>query len=191
MILKSLVNTLCCLVFALPVIAGEIISSSVEHEDERYIVEVDMRIDADPGKVYELITSYENLQQLNDNIEKSELLYSLDDNNHRVRVISDACVMFFCKTITQVQDIQEVSNEVIVATVIPEKSSFDYAHARWHIRKEGEATRITFNSDLKPSFWVPPVIGPPMIKSKLEDEVLGTIETLEELANNNDTETIQ
>lgn len=170
---------------------GEVISAYVEHNDERYVIEVDMRINAQPDKAYALITSYNNLQQLNDSIEKSELIYSLDDKNHRVLVISDACVLFFCKTITQVQDIQEISNEVIVATVIPEKSSFDYAHARWHIRKDGNGTRITFSSDLKPSFWVPPVIGPALIKSKLEDEVLGTIETLEKLARNNESKTIQ
>jgi hypothetical protein len=185
------VYTLPGILFSANVCASEVISSHVEHEDNRYVVEVDMRIKAQPDKVYALITAYDKLKQLNSDIEKSELISSVDEKNHRVLIVSDICILFFCKTITQLQDIVEVNKEVIIATVIPEKSSFDYAHARWYIRKEGVGTRITFNSDLKPSFWVPPVFGPSLIKGKLENEVLDTIDTLEKLANNHDPETIQ
>lgn len=166
-----------------PLYAGELISALVEHDDDRYVLEFDMRINANPESVYTLITDFDHLNQLNDSIQHSKLVHSVDENNHRVSVTSKACVLFFCKIIRQVQDIEEINREVVVATVIAEQSDFDYAHARWHIRAEDKGTRITFNADLKPSFWVPPLIGPAIIKRKLEDEVLTTIETLEKLAN--------
>ena len=189
--MKNFVSLFLCAAFAAPVSAGELIHSSIEHKDERYILEFDMRINADAGRVYKLVTDYNNLGRVNNNIEESELLSSSDPQHHRVRVVSDACVLFFCKTIRQVQDIEEINGKTVIATIIPEQSDFDYAHARWHIQDEGKSTRVTFNVDLKPSFWVPPLIGPAVIKSKLEDEVLGTIENLEKLANQHDIDTVQ
>ena len=189
--MKNIVTTLCCLLLASTAAAGELVSSSVEHDDNRYVLEFDMRINANPLRVYELITDYNHLGRVNDSIEESELLVSLDDHNHRVRLVSDACVLFFCKTIRQVQMIEEINNQIVIATVIPEKSDFDYAHARWHVRPENGGTRIMFNADLKPSFWVPPLIGPSIVKSKLENEVIGTIENLETLANQDDSKAVQ
>ena len=189
--MKNIVTIFMCMMFASAVSAGELIHSSVEHDSNRYILEFEMRISANPQRVYELITDYNKLDQVSDSIEKSELLSSKDEQHHRVRVVSDACVLFFCKTIKQVQDIEEINKQTVISTIIPEQSDFDYAHARWHIQKEGAGTRVSFNVDLKPSFWVPPLIGPPIIKSKLEDEVRSTIENLERLANKHDTDTVQ
>jgi len=103
--------------------AGEVISSYVDHNDDRYVVEVDMLINAQVDTVYALITAYNKLGQLNSSIEKSELIHSLDSKNHRVLVVSDVCVLFFCKTITQLQDIQEISKELIKFTKIRLNSS--------------------------------------------------------------------
>ncbi|MGD8514886.1 MAG: SRPBCC family protein [Granulosicoccaceae bacterium] len=181
----------CLCLLAQPVVASEIVTASVKHADKRYFVELDMLIDADPDRVHKLLTDFNNLGRLNDSIKSSEIVYSLDERTHRVRVVTKACVMFFCKTIRQVQDVEQLANNIIVATVVPEQSDFDYAHARWSIRPENGKTRVTFSSDLKPSFWVPPLIGPPLIKNKLHDEAIGTVETLERLARQHDTKTVQ
>lgn len=173
---------LCLSLFPLSSYAGEVITASVEYVDKRYIMEVEALISADVHKVKSLLTDYDNLTNLNDAIRESYTVYSLDDISHRVFVRTEACVSFFCKNITQVQDVEELPGNVIIATVVPKKSDFDYAHARWKISPEGERTRVRFNTDLKPSFWVPPLIGPLLIEKKLRDEVLSTIEGLEKLA---------
>ncbi|MGD9000625.1 MAG: SRPBCC family protein, partial [Granulosicoccaceae bacterium] len=170
--------------------AGELLNAVVEHKDKRYFIKLDMLIDADPGRVHKLLTDYNKLGRLNDSIKTSEIVYSLNERTHRVRVVTKACVLFFCKTIRQMQDVEQLDNNIIVATVIPEQSDFDYAHARWSIRREKDRTRVTFNADLKPSFWVPPLIGPPVIKKKLYNETLDTIETVERLAKQHDTKTV-
>ncbi|WP_126452334.1 hypothetical protein [Sulfuriflexus mobilis] len=165
-----------------PLQAGEIITAKVEHQEKRYFMEIEALIDADSIIVKRLLTDYNHLQRLNDIIKQSYIIYSLDDVSHRVYVKTKACITFFCKSIVQVQDIEELPGDVIVATTVPEKSDFDYAHARWKIRAEGDRTRIYFNTDLKPSFWIPPLIGPPLIEGKLRKEALRTIEGLERLA---------
>jgi hypothetical protein len=186
-----IVLALCLYLLAQHVLAGEVINARVEHKDKRYFVELDMRIKADPKRVHQLLTDYKHLGRLNDSIKSSEIVYSLNERNHRVKVVTKACVMFFCKTIRQVQDVEQIGSNIVIATVIPELSDFDYAHARWSIEPQQGMTRVTFSSDLKPSFWVPPVIGPPLIKNKLHDEAISTVETLERLAKQYDTAAIQ
>lgn len=166
----------------LPVQAGEVITAKVDHQDKRYFMEIEALINADSIIVKRLLTDYNHLKRLNDIIKQSYIVYSLDDVSHRVYLNAESCITFFCKSITQVQDIEELPGNVLVATVVPAKSDFDYAHARWKIRAEGARTRIFFNTDLRPSFWVPPLIGPPLIESKLREEALRTIDGLERLA---------
>ena len=162
--------------------AGDIIEAKVSNEDKRYFVELEVIINADSDRVYKLLTDYENLTKISDSIKESRLVYSLSDNDHRVQVKTKACVTFFCKTINQIQDVEELPGMVIVTTSIPTKSDVDYAHARWKVTAENGLTRINFNSDLKPSFWIPPVIGPPLIERALRNEALAIITGLEKLA---------
>jgi len=161
--------------------AGDVIEAKVEHKDKQYFVTLEVVINADSQQVFRLLTDYENLTSLSDSIKESRLIYSLSDNDHRVQVKTKACVTFFCKTINQVQDVEELPGMVIVTTSIPAKSDVDYAHARWKVTAENGLTRINFNSDLKPSFWIPPVIGPPLIERTLRNEALAVIKGLESL----------
>jgi len=162
--------------------AGDILEAKVTSKDKRYFVSLSVVINADATRVYKLITDYNNLNLISESITESNLIYSLSDNDHRVKVTTNACVTFFCKTIVQVQDVEQLSGMVIVTTSVPDKSDVDYAHARWKITSENGLTHITFNSDLKPSFWIPPLIGPPLIETALKNEALAIIDGLETLA---------
>ncbi|MCK4743394.1 MAG: SRPBCC family protein [Sulfuriflexus sp.] len=162
--------------------AGDIIEAKVEHKDKQYFVTLEAVINADTQRVYKILTDYENLTRLSDSIKESRLIYSLSDTDHRVHVTTKACVTFFCKSIRQVQNVEELPNMVIITTSLPSKSDVDYAHARWKLESEDGLTRIYFNSDLKPSFWIPPLIGPLLIERTLRNEALAVIDGLEKLA---------
>jgi len=162
--------------------AGDVIEATVTNEDKRYFVNLEVVINADAKRVFKILTDYNNLTRISDSITESNLIYSLSDNDHRVKVTTKACVTFFCKTIVQVQDVEQLPGMVIISTTIPDKSDVDYAHARWKITSEDGLTHVSFNADLKPSFWVPPLIGPPLIERALRNEALAVIEGLEVLA---------
>jgi len=167
---------------ALPLHAGELLTADVEYSDGRYIVEIDMLVDAPVDSVYRIITDYNNLTRIHENIKESELIFSLDDRNHRVRIVSEACITFFCISMTQVQDVEEKPGHIISSSVIADKSDFTYAHAFWRISAKDNYTRVQFNTDLQPKFWVPPLIGPFLIKKKIYNASIETILNLEELA---------
>jgi hypothetical protein len=161
---------------------GEIITAEVSHHDKRYFVELEVLINAPADAVYRLLTDYNHLTRLHEMFRESQLVFSLDKHNHRVRVVSKACITYFCKEVVQVQDVEEKNNNVIIAKVLPDKSDFVYAHAFWKVIEDGYRTRLIFNTDLKPKFWVPPLIGPLLIKKKLRDSSIETVQNLEILA---------
>ena len=64
------------------------------------------------------------------------------------------------------------------------QSDFIYAESHWHIYSHNKGTRVTFNSEMKPGFWLPPLIGPWYFKNSLLQETKDMIQRLEKLATN-------
>jgi len=162
--------------------AGEIVFSEIEFRDGRYFIEVEAVVTGNADIVYDLLTDFDNLTLLNPDIKESRLVYSLDDQTHRTHIIAESCITFYCQKITLEQDVEEIANGIIVTTVDAEKSDFVYGHARWKVIDEFRQTRIKYSNDLKPKFFIPPLIGPLLVKQKLEEEILTTIQGLETLA---------
>lgn len=162
--------------------AGEVLDSNVGTHEDHFLLRIDMLIDADTERVYQLLTDYAHLDQLSHSIKRSEVLKS-QPPNYRIRVTTDGCILFFCRELVQVQDVTELNDGYILVTVVPEMSDFSYSRNMWRIRKQNDDTRVTYSSDLVPSFWIPPLIGTSLFKHKLLEETRLLIENLERLAN--------
>ncbi|UCE89182.1 MAG: SRPBCC family protein [Pseudomonadota bacterium] len=162
---------------------GEVVKSSVKHRAGHYLIHMTMQIAAPAEFVYDHFTDFDRLQRVNNNILESEVLESRD-GYHRLRVVSEGCAMLFCKRMVQTQEVREFQDGYIVATVVPEGSDFKSGTLVWHIRPDSEAgdgmTRVDFNADLEPDFWVPPVIGPWLVKRAFYTESKETLAGLEQ-----------
>jgi hypothetical protein len=83
-----------------------------------------------------------------------------------------------------VEDIRENGSDMVVATVNPARSDFSSGRSEWKILPAGAGqTRIVLRRTLEPSFWVPPLIGPWVIKNKMVQELSVMLERLEQYAN--------
>ena len=170
------------LLFGAQARGGEVLSTAVDYADKRYFVELVVLVDAPVGAVHQVMTDYDQLTRINDAIKESEILFSTDKHTHRVRTRTESCVLFFCVNMLRVEDVEELPNNIIIATMVGEQSDFRYGHSRWKITPENDKTRVSFNSDLQPDFWVPPLIGPFIVKRKLREESLKTAAGIERLA---------
>lgn len=179
--IARLVVSLWCLGIA-QVQAGEVLNVMVERFDQRYIVEIDARFNASAERLRELLTDYPNLNRINDSIKRSEVLEINSPQHHSVRTEARVCVAMLCKKIVQVQDVSVLPDGNILATIRATRSDFSYGVARWEFWKEGTTTRMRFRSELEPSFWVPPLIGPWLIQRGLQNEALKSVANLERLA---------
>jgi hypothetical protein len=155
-------------------LAGDILASSVSHDGDRYSLSVTALIAAPIGIVYQSITDFDNLAAINPAIEESQLLATPDAETQRVRSVIKVCILVFCKRVEQVQDVTNKEDYVIEAVMVPVHSDFRSGFARWQLTARDASTELLFTNTFEPDFWVPPVIGPWLIKRKLISEVAET-----------------
>ncbi len=142
-------------------------------------MEVDALVQAPAARVRARLTDYAHLARLNGAIKSSRVLANTGPGQYQVRIVTRACVWFFCRTVKQVQSVHEAGDGWIDVRVIPELSDFKQGWAHFHILAEGAPTRVLIVSEVEPDFWIPPVIGPWLIKRKLRSEMLETVANLE------------
>lgn len=97
-------------------------------------------------------------------------------------VVNRGCVLFFCKTLKREGRVEREHNKVMRAYADPEKSDFRQADEVWEFSEEAGGTRVVYRLKMEPAFWVPPAIGPWMIKRKLRKEGAEAIDRIEEVA---------
>ena len=97
-------------------------------------------------------------------------------------VVNRGCVMFFCKSLRREGRVERERNRVMRAFADPAKSDFRRADEVWEFSEEGGGTRVIYRLTMEPAFWVPPAIGPWMIKRKLHNEGGEAIDRIEEVA---------
>lgn len=171
-----------CMLWAAAGMAGKVYMASVSHQDGIYFIEVDALVNAPEPRVRELLTDYNNLDKVNSAIEVSEIIKTREPGDYRVRTETEACVWFYCMRVRQVQDVIEAHDGSVTAIVIPELSDFRKGYARLNLWQESGGTRVLIRSEVEPDFWIPPLIGPWLIKRKLKSEALETVRNLEQVA---------
>ena len=166
--------------------AGDIKQAEVQYEAGHYMLAINSVIDVQMNHVRPLVTDYDQLTRLNDALIESALLVDSGNGQKRRRLVWRSCVLVFCFTVTLVEDVIESEDGnvlTIVTTIDPSQSDFTYGETRWLIVGEpDQRTRIQLNGDYIPSFWVPPVVGPWLLKRKLLHEAQNTVQNIETLA---------
>jgi len=65
---------------------------------------------------------------------------------------------------------------------LPGQSNFKSSVSEWTLVPEGDGTKMTYFLTMEPDFWVPPLIGPWVLKRRLERGGTGAINRIERLA---------
>lgn len=167
-------------------LGGEVLQSHVSHKDGVYDAWLEMQISAAPDKVYALLTDFNNLTKLSDAIIQSTLISSKAPE-YIVIIKTHNCVLFFCKDLQQTQRVIELKDGHIMVEDIKGKSDFIFADTIWQITPYKKGTLVTFATTVKPDFWLPPLIGPMLFKSRLIEETQHMIERMELLARDDQT----
>ena len=164
--------------------AASIIKSDITHDEEidRYSLNAEIRINAPKPVVLSILTDYKNLTRVSALITESTVLEQYSPLSHRVRLVSNKCVLFFCTDIIRTQNIKVIDGQRIEATIIPEQSNFKSASSVWILTPKNGATVVRYETRSVPDFWVPPVIGPWFFKSAMQDSVIEMAEGIERIA---------
>lgn len=161
--------------------AAETLQAQVTHERGTYRVSFEIVVAAPAARVRAVMTDYERLARLSDSVKESRVLQRAAGYT-RVRQVARACVLFFCKTVTRVLDVRELPDGNIEARTVPALSNFGAGGELWQFFAERERTRVRYAATIVPSFFVPPLIGPPLLKRRIVSELETTGSRLEALA---------
>jgi hypothetical protein len=162
--------------------AADIERLEATHTDHRYTLSFEVVLAAERDKVWQIMTDYENLPRLSKTIGESHILKTEHSPEHRVSITFHACILIFCKTMKKVVDIEARPQDDIVVTGVPALSDFSYSVEHWEVSAEGAKTRLRYSAEMVPDFFIPPLIGPWVVKSFLQREIRGIAIKVEELA---------
>lgn len=163
-------------------IAAEISRLDVQHREGRYSMHVNALLDATLESVYQVLTDYDRFSRITDSIQETRVLDQSSPHTKIVYSKINVCVFLICINKEKIERIQFRSEIEIFATIEPERSDFTFGTTHWLLEREGEGTRLVLDLVIQPSFWIPPMIGPSIIKSVMHREGVSTALTIERLA---------
>ncbi len=148
-------------------------TSKVYHFSMRFVA------NAAPHQVFTIITNYNHLSELNPLIKSSRLLPSSSPTNFsenspridRVELITEGCMLFFCKKVIRVEDVSVNENLDIKTVVVPSMSDFKSGNTRWTFTPDGDKTIVRYTATMQPSFWLPPFVGPYALKKQIRSQL--------------------
>ncbi len=157
----------------------------VARTGERFSMTLSAQLDAPLERSYAVFRDFSLLPQINDAVEKVRLLDDAPPGAQRLSTRVRVCVSVFCTRLDQVQDLRDRADprgHSFDAVVIPELSNLRYGRARWHMRDCEGRTCLSFETELEPKFWVPPLIGPWLVERAMRREAITTALGIERLA---------
>ena len=138
--------------------------------DGAYLYKYSQVINARSQDIYAVLSEHNKISQLNPNVQASAVISRDGDTLKRVLRIKQ-CIFFFCFKMKLVEHIVETRNE-IKSTILPKESDFSGGFSHWRMDSIGpKKTILTLSARQKPNFWIPPIIGAPIIRSVLKEQL--------------------
>jgi len=147
-----------------------------------YSISLVMQLQAPVRYVHHVLTDYERVYRLDPAIVDSEVLSSPDEGVVRVKIRIHDCIGFFCMTIDRVEDVRELDHGSLQVTTVPALSSFKSGHAEWTILRIEGRSQVTYQAQMEPDFFIPPLIGSYFVKQKLRKSILASLSMIECIA---------
>lgn len=146
-----------------------------------YRVTFDAVIDAPIDRVGGVLIDFVGYAALDPRIRSSEVVGSAPDGAPLLKTRIRACAGFFCRDIRRVEHIV-VGDRVLVATALPGRSDVRSSVARTEWQAEGSRTRIRYQAEFVPDFWVPALVSRRYAAPMLRESVLQLFRNVEERA---------
>lgn len=160
---------------------------NIEHSEARYVdkhfrYELVVTLDAPIDRVDEVLRNYADYPSLNHRILSSKVLDRPTPDVATLETTVELCFGWFCRNVTRVERVQE-SKYSLLAVADPERSDVKFSETRSELSPAHHGvTRVKYETNVVPDFWVPPVGGRRMLLRKLETETRDLFMSVEEKA---------
>lgn len=149
---------------------------AVSVRGDHYHMSLDLVLRAPLHRVWHVIADYADIKRLNPAVKSSTVIRR--DGITLLRMHIKSCVLFICFPVTQTEAMTTDGRDWVRGVIVPRLSSFRSGDSRWRLRAVPGGTEAHFTASLTPSFYIPPVIGPWMVRRKLRAEMRETASRL-------------
>ena len=170
------------LVAILPASAAELRDIAVVYEEGVYSVDSEVWFDAPQDSVYAVFADWDLSTEFSSAIVEARSIGPDAQGRHGYYVRNRGCILFFCKSVVRTGTVEMTPDIKLTASADPEQSDFDISDEQWLFHSEDGRTVVHYSLKMKPGFWVPPVIGPYLIKRKLRDDGGDALDRIEQIA---------
>ena len=162
--------------------AVELRNIVVDFDGEMYSVDSEVFFDAPQPAVYAIFNDWDLSEQFSSAIVEAYDIGPDADGRRGYFVRNRGCFLFYCKSVERRGIVEAMPHTDLVARADPDESDFELCEEHWTFRTENGGTLVNYSLRMKPAFWVPPVIGPYVIKNKLRSDGAEALARIEQLA---------
>jgi len=166
--------------------AAEMRSIDVQFEGGFYTLHSTVWFDATLESTYEVFSTWEMSEEFSSAVVEARDIAPGDDGRPGFFVRNRGCILFFCKSLTREGWVERERYRVLRAFADPERSDFEVSNETWTFVEQDDGTVVTYHLYMRPAFWVPPGIGPYMIKRKLRTDGGRALNRIEAFAQERD-----
>ena len=139
--------------------------------------------DATVEQVFEVFRRWDLSTQFSSVIAESRDIAPDEYGRPGYYVRNEGCLLFFCKSFVR-QGLRRTGGQRGTArrSRTLKISDFKLSNETWTFAAENGGTAVSYRLLMEPDFWVPPVIGPYIIKRKFRNNGGDAIDRIEEIA---------
>lgn len=162
--------------------AADFRSMDVSHQGGLYQVKAEVHLAAPPAQVYQVLTDYEHLTRISASVVKSSVTQR-QDGGALVYTDTRICALLICRHLRELQKLTETPPQDLASLVVPQAGdNVKSGSGALHVEAEGDGTRLSWQLNVEPDFWIPPLIGPALVSRSLRAEAMRSAQGIERLA---------
>lgn len=173
---------LAALLLGMPAVAAELRDVVVEKEGDRYHLTSTTYFETTQTQLYNVLIDFDKYPLFSSAFVEAENREPDKQGRPQFYTRMEGCALLFCKAYIRVGYLVLKPEYDIVAIVDPEQSNFAYSRERWQLIPEGEGTIMIYDFVMEPGFWVPPIVGPFVIKRALKSSGSNAVNRIEAVA---------
>jgi hypothetical protein len=162
--------------------AAEMLSIEVDYVDGRYSMESVIWFDAGADETYAVFSDFDLSTEFSGAIVEARNLEPDAQGRPGYYIRNKGCVLFFCKSVVRQGYVQSRDKRLLQAFTDASVSDFRFCEESWEFAEENGGTRVRYTLAMEPDFWIPPAIGPYMIKRKLRSDGSEALSRIEAIA---------
>ena len=162
--------------------AADIIAIDVNRDGKVYTLRSEVRFDVDQQTLWEVFRDWNLSPNFSSWVVDARNIEPDESGRHGFYIQNKGCLLFYCKTLIRQGYVEDEPYELIRASALPEKSDFAISNETWTFRSEDDATIVLYELEMSPKAWIPPIIGPWVIKRKLRKDGGDALDRIEEIA---------